>query len=417
MRKLLWMSLLLVAAGCSQGFEGEVDAGTTVDAGSTDGGSESAWQHTVLDPDAAGDGQLAMAISGERVGVAYFARVGDACELRYVEEGGQPEVIATVENTFGVSLAYDSKGDPIVAWLGGEAFGMFWTESDLAVATRSGGTWTTEVVVRTGDQAVSGIPTSDLGDVVGLWPAIAVGPDDRLFVAYRDVHFGQFGVQDYQHSDLELAEGRPGNWTLSVPAPGGNSTVGFGAMNSIVLVEDEPAIVFTAQPGSATDNPKDVYFLRRSGGTWSHPTQIFTSGDTRFGPSFAWAEGLGFAVAVEDAGKGILSYLESADGETWRTPDPVHGSGTGGWYPTLAIDPELKEPAIAYYNCSVRGGAQTCPAAEDELVLAQRRFDQWIKQTVDAEGGWSPKLAFAGPRAVVVYKDVERKTLRMAKQR
>ncbi len=416
MRKLLWLSLVLVAAGCSEGSEGGDDAGSSADAGKDPNG-ESAWILSTLDADAAGDGQLALAMKGESVGVAYFAKVADGYELRYLEEGGQPEVIATVKNTFGVSLAYDSAGNPVVAFLGGERFGMFWTESDLAVATRSGGTWSTEVVVRTGDQATTGIATSDLGDVVGLWPAIGVGAQDRLFVAYRDVHFGQFGTQDYQHADLEMAEGRPGSWTLSVPAAGGNSTIGFGAMNVMAMADGEPAIVFTAQASSATEQPKDVYFLRHSGSTWSQPSQIFTSGDTRLGPSFAWIEGTGFGVAVEDVGKGIVSYLESANGETWKTPDPVHGSGTGGWYPALAFDPELKEPAIAYYNCSTRAGAQTCPAAEDELVLAQRRNGDWVKQTVDAEGAYSPKLAFAGPRAVVVYKDVEKKTLRMAKQR
>ena len=60
--------------------------------------------------------------------------------------------------------------------------------------------------------------------------------------------------------------------------------------------------------------------------------------------------------------------LLSADVMTWNNATNIFGSGSGGWYPSLAMDPVHNEPAVAFYICSKRGGvaAGTCAEFEDE---------------------------------------------------
>ncbi len=406
-------------AGCSEGSEGTPqDGGTgTHDAGPADSGAPQ-FELLVLDESAPGEYPIAVAVAGDRVGVAYFADTGGspARQLRYVEPGSAPEAVADVDNVFGVSLAFDAEGAPLIAHLGGGSDeSLYWKQSDLALSRRGASGWATEVLARESGEVQTGIETSDIGKVVGVNPALLVDEAGEIFVAHRDIHGGQFPT-DYQHSDIEVVEGRPGAWRRSMAVVGGDSEYGHGGVMSGALADGLPALAWSAQPGSAMDNPQDVWFARRdASGEWTEPKLLKVTGGTRAGPVLAWSSVTGYGIAVEDRSKGILSYLESANGTSWLPAEPIVGAGTGGWYPSLAFAPE-GEPVIAYYVCSNASAATVCNPSEDALVLKRRRGGVWParEEVVDPEGASWPRLALAGSKAVVAYKDPERTVLKVA---
>jgi hypothetical protein len=108
----------------------------------------------------------------------------------------------------------------------------------------------------------------------------------------------------------------------------------------------------------------------------------------------------------------------AADGSKWKAADSVvHGSGSGGWYPSAAFDSE-GHPAVAYYVCSNSAGiVEPCPTVEDELRLAWRSEDVWQKVVVDPAGGHYTKLAYWNGRAVVAYRDTADAAIKLAIQR
>jgi len=417
----LCFALLLLACPENGGTDGGTDPETKPDAGTP--GNDS-FVHHVLDSAATGEYPLSLAVQGERIGVAYFVKVSDADrELRYVELGQAPQTVATVQIVYGVALAYGTDGTPYIGYLGGEADeSLYWLQSDAALARRSAqGSWTTEIIARRGNDATVTDPTaaavSDRGFVVGVWPALAVASNGTVYFAWRDVHDAQFPKQDWERSDIEMAVGGPGGWTLSVPVAGGNSSFGYGGKNVIVVANNEPALSWSSMQEGADSTPKDVWFTRREGAAWQAPKKLQIVEDAANGPSLAYREGVGYAIAYENRKKGTLNYIESADGNTWSTPDPVRGSGTGGWDPSLAFTPE-GDPAIAYYECAIAVGAETCPAHEDVLELKVRRYERWDRREVDAAGGRWIKLAYLSDgRAVVAYRSVDGASVKLAIQR
>lgn len=425
MRAFLAVVAGLAAAflvGCSDGSDGTPqDGGTGAhDAGVADAGA-SKFEILVLDESAPGQYPIAVAVAGERIGVAYFADTGGspARQLRYVEPGSAPEAVADVDNVFGLSLAFDAEGAPLVAYLGGGSDdSLYWKQSDLALARRGAGGWITEILARESGEVPTGVATSDFGRVVGINPALLVDEAGEIFVAHRDIHGGQFPT-DYQHSDIEVVEGRPGAWRRSVAVVGGNCEYGHGGVMSAALADGLPALAWSAQPGSALDNPQDVWFARRDeGGQWTEPKLLKATGSTHAGPVLGWSSETGYGIAVEDRSKGILWYLESANGTSWLPAEPIVGAGTGGWYPSLAFAPN-GEPVVAYYVCSNASAATVCNPSEDALVLKRRRGGVWParEEVVDPEGASWPRLALAGSKAVIAYKDPERTVLKVAVER
>ena len=104
----------------------------------------------------------------------------------------------------------------------------------------------------------------------------------------------------------------------------------------------------------------------------------------------------------------------------WDQATPVFGGGSGGWYPSLAMDPVNHEPAIAFYVCSkISGQAEgTCLENEDELRIIQRVFSNWRETLVDSEGGILPKIGFfANGKRVVAYRVPKTKRMRLAVER
>lgn len=397
------------------------------------GGAGAGFTITHLDTDAPGATSLAIAASGSKIGVAYFVQKVESVwtpdggfgtyELRYIEPGSELELVATVHNDYGVSLAFTSQGKPVIAYLGGLSNnGTYWLDSDLAIATRNGKSWSS--VIAQGDS----LP-GDNGNVVGLYPALAIGSGDRIFAAYRDVHYGQFDVQDWKRSSVGIVQGAPSGLTASLAVDGTKTESGdgvpegSGGLNSLALAKGAPAIAWSLMASGPRSTPTQLWFTRQKDGAFdaTHPTLVKKDlGDTVAGPSLAWHQDAGYGIACEDRAARQLYYFSSADGDDWSVaPQSVSGLGTSGWWPSLAFDSDGL-PNIAFFNCSDRAGVAESACDLHELVLATQPPDQvWsnaLPRVVDAAGGYLPRLAYVNGKAAIAYKSMDAKhtTLELA---
>lgn len=375
-----------------------------------------------LDPAALDATYLAMAVDRvqQRVGVAYFTNRGTQTmpgvpdyELKYVEwrqgVSSPAQTVRTVQRLVGLALGFDPvSGEPVLSYLGGGAdTSLFWLQSDAVLNRRSGGsTWTETPVATLGNQVTCGNMVSDRGFLVGLWPAFAWDTTGKLYFAYRDAHGGQSGVQDWEGSDLELWEGA---FPPTVPTCLAAGSGAGGHAQLVIGAGDQPAVVFDSMPTGADVAGANVVIQRRTAaGTWTPPAVIFRVANTQSGPSFAYDSVEGYGVAVLDRGSGELSYFSSPDGTfSGSSPDPVFGAGSGGWYPSLAIDPTTHEPAIAFAVCSLTAGVNetSCLTTHDALLVSQRGGGRWRETLVDPGGAVHPKLGFfASGKRVVAYR-------------
>ncbi len=432
-RQSLALCLMLALAACKGEEDPTPDGGTKPDGGSNNNAS---FTRLTLDGTANEQQPLALAVGpGDVIGVAYFFRVGSTTdyEIRYIQVSGSGQVspaekVATVQRVNGLSVAFDSSGRPAVAYLGGprDANAAFWFQNDMAVSFRTGANqWAESVAVSTGDQAAAGNPVSDSGTVVGLNPALVFNGTQAI-VAYRDVHQGQFPQQDWAGSDLEVATGAPGSWTARVVAAGGNNKQAYGGHISMVMANGQPALVHDQVFGSAEGTGQNVLFQRRNAdGSWTQALQVQTVGNAQKGASLAWDSVLGYGVAVLERSDNRLTFIE-CKGTTatrctvagdWTTPDPVYQAGTGGWYPSLAIDPMTHDPSIAFYVCSSSPGANegSCNPNDDELRVTTRIVGNWREVLVDAEGGITPKMAYLSTgKRIIAYRAPSNAALKLA---
>lgn len=417
--RLSVLALAMVLTACPDPNGGKPDGGTTPKA---DGGpvNTDPFEVKVLDPEAAGGYPIALAISGSKIGVSYWvdavgADGGAVKELRYVENSAtpKPEVVARVARVYGASLAYDHTGTPSIAYLGPPGNqGTYWYEACADVATRgSSGSWTSVTVGTVFDM------------VMGLHSAIAFEADGTGHVFYRDINNGQFTVQGAEHSHIGYSTRAPGGgWSAYARAvDGSNRQAGHGGMTQLLVANGQPTAVWSGQPAGDMDTPRDVWFMQRKADkTWpADPVRVRTVGNTVAGPQLAWKQGAGYAIVYDDRNSNQTKLAISPDGVDWAKADEILDTqaGTGGWYPSVGWTPE-DFPAVAFYNCSVRNGqSEPCPKDEDELVLAWLIETVWQRATVDKEGGHWVKLGYSNGRAVVAYKDVADKTLKLAIQR
>lgn len=447
-RSGLALCLMLALAACKS-----EDPGTKPDGGTDnpDPNQNSNFTRLTLDSNSNSSDLLPLSLAvgpNDVVGVAYFfcikncgSQADDAgtttadYEIRYisVDANGhvsQPEKVAVVQRVFGLSLAYDSSGRPAVAYLGGGADqSAYWFQSDTAVAFRgASGQWTESVAVTMGNQAAGGGSVSDRGFVVGLNPALVFN-GTQAFVAYRDGHDGQFPQQDWAASDLEIAIGTAGSWTPKLVAAGGDMKLAYGGHISMVMANGQPALVHDQVFGSADGTGQNVLFQRRNAnGTWTPVFRVQTVSNTQKGASLAWDPTLGYGIAVLERSVSRLSFTE-CKGTTatkctvaadWTTPDPVYESGTGGWYPSLAIDPKTHDPSIAFYICSNTPSANegSCNPNDDELRVTTRIEGNWNEQLVDANGGVYPKMAYLSTeQRVIAYRTPTTGVLMLAVER
>ncbi len=431
LRIVLSVTLACLALGCTPILPPPTGGGGgRTGGGSGGGGGLEPYAVSDLDPAAIDATYFAIAVdpAQERVGVAYYSSRGTETmmgtpdyDIKYVEwKQGVVSPIQTVryvQRKAGIALAFDPvTREPVMSYLGGDpgfvvGQSIFWFQSDAVINRRSGGTtWTETVIATDGDQVTCGNPVSDRGFLVGLWPAIAFDSTNKMYLAYRDGHDGQFPMQDWAGSDVELWEGAMPPTAGSCLAQGGNNKDAYGGHNQLVIgADDQPAIIYDQMFGTSDTNGINVFFQKRSpAGTWTNAGgALLTVSNTQTGAALAYDRTEGYGIAFVDRATNELKYVNSLNGTAWNEIDPVFGAGSGGWYPSLAMDPINHEPAIAFYVCSPRSSVNEtgCTTTEDKLVVTQRVVGTWREAVVDLNGGYHPKLAFfATGKKVLVYR-------------
>lgn len=364
----------------------------------------------------------------ERVGVVYYAPAGKETvpgtqdyNINYLEYSHQtgvvtaPQTVRFVQRKIGISLQFDPVSkEPVIAYLGGASGfipgqSISWFQNDASLNQRSNGTtWTESTVARNSSDVPCGNGPSEAGFLVGVWPSIVFDAAGKLVYGYRDCHNGQFPMQDWGASDVEIWDGTPGSLVGHCVNPGGNNKGAWGGHLQLVEGAAQPAVIYDQMFGTSDTNGKNVIFQQRGAdGKWSAGKFVMLIGNTQTGASMAYDPTEGFGIAAVDRDRDVLYYINSLDGVTWNERDQVYGSGSGGWYPSLAMDPVYHEPAIAFYVCSNRSGINdtACSTTDDELFIAQRVEGNWQQISVDKNGGFAPKIGFfASGKRFVVYR-------------
>ncbi len=401
-------------------------------AGGSGGGGAPASRYTITSLDGtSSDPQymdLAVDATVNRVGIAYFVGVGydadgssDApfYDLKYVEwkngVAGVPELVDRVQRLIGVSIAFDPiTGEPAIGYLGGGSDGsLYWFQSDAEVAIRNGGTWSHQAIATTGFMVTCGNPISDTGTVVGLWSALQYDSTGQMWFCYRDVHSAQFPVQDWAGSDVECWHGdgtNPASMIGECTQSGGDAKYSWGGHIHMVMANDQPAITYEQEPAGGDVASQNVFFQPRAGTGWQSQRRGFDDREHRRWAALAHDSMLGFGIAAQDASTGVLFYTsKSPSAQQWSQALEVFGAGTGGLFPSLAIDPTFHEPAIAFFNCSPQSGVNdlsTCLTSHQEVGISQLTDGVWNHDTVDTVTARRLRLGFlpASGKRVLAYR-------------
>jgi hypothetical protein len=477
--------LLILGGSCSQSSSGG-DSGNPGDGGNGDAGGNAAFAYydltgptSMLLP-----GTFAIAVGpNDHVGVAYFQLSDggyDAAillpdggtdntqglflhnfDVEYLEWAGgtivtppQQVTTAPVQITVGISLAFQANGEPAVAYVGGPNKNQnpYWFQQNATVNFRSNGSTWTETVVDTfstddpppATDLPNSVDTAATAQIMGLYPSLVID-GGTAWLAYRDVHGGQFPKQDWGGSDLKVAVGTANgtNWNLGGAAWGGNNKDAWGGHNQLVIgLNGWPAVISDQLPGGSNGEGANVVFFQDnnyqlkpwlpdyeiSPGIAGQIVQNSTSGwgtgylgDT--GPTMDFdpgPQGLGYGVAFNCRGclNGVdqpgytqcTPPMDCTNGNKWTSPDYFFASGTGGWWPSLAFDPGPTNPhtaSIAVYNCALHNSIthDACPIPEDEVIVWQQVGSNWTHLQVDPDGYFEPKLKFlSSEQRVVVYQ-------------
>lgn len=221
-----------------------------------------------------------------------------------------PDTAQTFAGARDVSVAFDSTGRMYAA--------LFTADRHLAVATRSAaGAWGAPVTV-------------DGGAGAGMFPSIAVGPDDRPAIAYYDD----------THRDLKYAWFDGTAWhTQAVDqyhSTGAYPSLAFDAAG-------RPAIAYWRR----TSN--DLRLARFDGTNWTR-TAIDTDGEVGRFPSLKVDPRTNrLAIAYESHSDGDFMFAgEKADG-TFDL-ETIQTTAEGGGGVSLAFSPTTKLPLVSYYD-------------------------------------------------------------------
>ncbi len=389
--------------------------------------------------------------------------------------GGVP-----VQNFVGVTLDYQTNGQPAVGLLGwaappgydgtggidgGTTNEAFWFQHNAVVSYRNlnggstPGTWTQETAESNPgdtDQAAIGNACGNngscsLGAITGLYPALFIDNTETI-LAYRNVHFGSStGPGDFANSNLDIAFGGPSSWqyfglawgkpgialpdrscalTSARDAFGNHSKFVHGASGNPALIGDRGA------PSSNTYNSlgTDVVFFERQTGAWNCPLSLLKVGidppdmQTDEGPVMAYdGQGEGYAVAVSDVSGGGAAYykncavgLDCTSISNWGVFQTVYQSGSGGYFASVALNPDTHNPWVAYYFCSNNPGDAVfnCPPTQRQLQVATRAAgtNSWTPEPVDNQGAWQTQMLYLSnpTRLVIGYRDPTSGVLKVA---
>jgi hypothetical protein len=388
-----------------------------------------------------------------------------------------------VQNYVGVSLDYYN-GEPVVGLLGWAAAPgydstqAYWYQHNAVVSYRnlngaaSPGAWT-EVTVESNpgnpgiDQASTGTACGEdgscsEGSITGLYPAVFVDGSETI-LAYRNVHFGSStGTGDFDNSNFDIGFGGPSSWSYfglawgkpGIPLPlspaqpatsrgcatstgrtayGDHSRFIHGDSNNPVLISDIGGNEYN------TYGTDVIFFERQNGTTWNCPLSIVKLQDDgvvaqnlqETGPSIAYdSQGLGYAVAVSDISGTGAAYFKTcnpalAGGCTtignWTEFQTVFQSGSGGYFSSVALNPDTHDPWVAYYYCSASSSYNefSCPKAERLLQVATSpgNIGIWRPEAVDTQGAWQTQMLYLtnpSTQLVIGYRDPTTGAMKLA---
>lgn len=327
---------------------------------------------------------------GERTRWALSFAVDDGTGWRTEDVAG----IVHLGPPRGIDLAFAPDGTATIAALTGEPIPFYCGANDLALYRRgagAGGRWTAEVVVADSDEAATGEPASDFGQVVGLWPALAFGAAGAPLVVYKDVHGGGLQADDFRRADLEGVAGGAGG-------AGGyrhfaiDAGAGAGDYNQVAFDGAGRAVVMMFHPrDELTDSRRGLWVLRSADVAAASPTwervRVFAGGVSER-PSLAIGADGALWVAWYDGEVGLPYVAHLAAGAAleeigaWQIGDVGDHVYDEGRNPTLAVSPE-GTVALAYQRCGrASDGIGDCQPAKDAIVLAWRDGDRWERELV-----------------------------------
>ncbi|MGO9831059.1 MAG: hypothetical protein ACLPJH_13050 [Myxococcaceae bacterium] len=393
---------------------------------------------------------------------------------------GSASLPVTAQDFVGVTLDYQPNGQPAVAYVGWaaslpqynfDATGApppdggtgsnqaYWFQHNAVVSYRnlnssgSPGIWTQETAANNSDQAAASSPecasdgSCSMGTIVGLYPALYLNNTETI-LAFRDVHFGSStGTGDFDNSNLDLAFGGPTSWQytgLAWGKPGillpsgcvGQTRTPWGNHNKFIHGANNTPALISDIGGNEYNTPGTnvIFFEQLATGGWNCPVSLLKVGvdppnmQTQTGPYMAYdGQGQGYAIAVSDlSGSGAAYYKNCLPGAdctqvvNWTVFQTVFQSGTGGYFASVALNPDTHDPWVAYYFCSATSGYNefSCPPSERSLQVATSNptVQQWNAQTVDTQGAWQTQMLYlTNPtRLVIGYRDPTTGAMKLA---
>lgn len=291
----------------------------------------------------------------------------------------------------GLDLVVSPEGLPVMAWTGGPTEQQYCGANDAILGTRTDTGWTTEAASTESGDSVTGLPASDSGFVVGLWPAAAFDADGQPAVIHRDAHFGSMQHDDLYRADAEYASRSGGAWSthLAVDASEGAGDYGellFDSQGRAVAIY---AITIEAQ----TDSRHGVWASRLEEGAWTQPVRLHTGGIHQEIRAVEDSSG-GLWVAFYSAADLSPMLLHLADPSRFSEASAWQGSRIGrnlydeGRHLSMALDTD-DQPVLSWHRCRrVDSGTEGCDPDDEAVVYAYQSDGTWHHETVtEAEEG------------------------------
>jgi hypothetical protein len=335
-----------------------------------------------------------------RIGVAYCKLTAPSqYDINYVEIDplgnvtGPRNVTHVALCGYGVSVAFDPSGNPVVAFLGEDPDGggnldagtqllddggfeaptmgaSFWLDQDLGVANWSGGmsgAVNLSFAAHDSDEPMCPYNVCNEGTVVGLYPAIVYSGNNAV-IGYKDVHFGQFPVGDFAKSAFKAAVGTPGppgtngTWTHQIIILGTDDAPldieeGAGSNTQAALSATGVVGMLTAGDTTSTIGASTTTFwwnYQDPGGTtwgstrWAGPEYSNVPVPQSLAADFDGGFGASWASISENGGASIY-YRHSPDGHNWEALQTVLTFSVGTLDPSVAFDPVYHLPGIVFY--------------------------------------------------------------------
>jgi hypothetical protein len=294
-------------------------------------------------------------------------------------------------------------GAPCVAYLGNypQIYDPLPTcgDHDLLVRCRDASGWGAPTIAAAGiDPADPCDPACAPAAVKGITPALELGPDGALVVAYRAQPDGWRGTAPGA-GWLELASAPAADATWTSAAVAG--TAGGGLDAALAFDPTGRAVV------AHLDVDGSAHLSRQLGATWETralPSPAARTLEMTVAPDGAIYVALGTSCPLR------LVVLSSTDGGGSWTETVVDEDGATGLDPSMRLTADGR-PVVAYKRCGSGGGcAASCYSLEDAVKIAWLAGDGWHVQTV-GDGGdhhvFYPSLDLAPDGAIGVAYWVE----------